>query len=83
MSRKSAYALKARDPTFASAWSAAAMAGAARRVQGDKVEEVNEPPVRSGHGDTSPSRLDRERAFVRLVAALRESPPLAPRAAAQ
>jgi hypothetical protein len=83
MSRKSAYALKARDPAFASAWSAAARAGAARSVQGDKVEEVHEPPVRSGHGDTSPSRLDREQAFVRLVAALRESPPLAPRAPAQ
>lgn len=83
MSRKSAYALKARDPAFSAAWMAAAEAGTRAWVQGDKVEEVHEPPVSTGHGNTSPSRRDRERAFVRLVSTLRESPPLAPRAAAQ
>jgi hypothetical protein len=38
MSRKSAYALKRRDPAFAAAWNAAL----APR-QGNKVEEVDEP----------------------------------------
>ena len=80
MNRKSAYALKARDPAFASAWSAAMTAGLSK---GDKVEEVHGAPVRRGQGDTSPSRIDRERAFERFVAALRESAPLAPDAAAQ
>ena len=78
MSRKSAYALKARDRAFASAWSAAASAGAGGALQGDKVEEVHEPRLPPRHGNTSPSRLERERALVRLVAALRNSPPLAP-----
>jgi hypothetical protein len=83
MSRKSAYALKSRDPFFASAWSAAATASAARPLQGDKVEEVHEPPIPSSHGDTSSSRRDRERAFAYLVATLRESASLAPYAPAQ
>jgi hypothetical protein len=73
MSRKSAYALKVRDPAFAAAWAAALHAS-----RGNKVEQVHEPPVSCGHGNTSPSRMDRERAFVRLVAALRDSAPLAP-----
>jgi hypothetical protein len=83
MSRKSAYALKRRDPAFASAWAAAARASRAPALQGDKVEEVEDPPVSPGHGDTSPSRLGREQRFVRLLAVLRESPPLAPRVGAQ
>jgi hypothetical protein len=83
MSRKSAYALKARDLAFAAAWNAASRAAAKQPSQGDKVEEVHEPPVSPGYGDTSPSRLERERAFVRLVAALRESPALADAPAAQ
>ena len=78
MSRKSAYALKHRDPTFAVAWAAAV-----RAPEGDKVDEVHEPPVSTGQGDALPSRLDRERSFVRLMTALRESPALAPRAPAQ
>ncbi|HJU76901.1 MAG TPA: hypothetical protein VJ597_03105 [Sphingomicrobium sp.] len=78
MSRKSAYALKGRDPAFAGAWAAAMQA-----PRGNKVEEVHEPPVSCGHGNTSPSRMDRERAFVRLVAALRDPAPLAPCAPAQ
>ena len=84
MSRKAAYALKARDAAFASAWAVAARAGTRRRPrQGDKVEEVHKPPVSPGHGNTSPSRIDREHAFAGLVARLRESPPLAPHGAAQ
>jgi hypothetical protein len=83
MSRKSAYALKARDPAFAAAWMAAVKARATTSRQGDKVEEVHEPPVSPGHGDALPSRSERERAFAGLVAKLRESPPLAPRAPAQ
>ena len=59
MSRKSAYALKHRDPTFAVAWAAAV-----RAPEGDKVDEVHEPPVSTGQGDALPSRLDRERIFV-------------------
>lgn len=44
MSRKSAYALKSRDPAFAVAWSAALNAHR-RQPQGDKVEEVEGPPI--------------------------------------
>jgi hypothetical protein len=44
MSRKSAYALKSRDPAFAAAWTAAMNATGKRPTQGDKVEEVHEPP---------------------------------------
>ena len=80
MSRKSAYALQARDPAFATAWAAAVKAGAGISRQGDKVEEVHVPRVSTSHGDRPPSRSDRERAFVRLVARIRESAPLAPRA---
>jgi len=83
MSRKAAYALKARDPAFAAAWAAAVKAGATVSRQGDKVDEVHGPRVSPGHGDTLPSRSDRELAFVRLIAGLRESPPLAHRAPAQ
>jgi hypothetical protein len=80
MSRKSAYALQARDAAFAAAWAAAVKAGAGISRQGDKVEEVHGPRVSPSHGDRPPSRSDRERAFVRLVARIRESAPLAPRA---
>ena len=50
MSRKSAYALKRRDPAFAEAWNAALKARSPRR-QGDKVEEVHEPRIRRGRGN--------------------------------
>lgn len=91
MSRKSAYALKARDPAFAAAWRAAVKARATNsreepalsRSKGDNVEEVHELRVSTGQGDMSPSCFGRERAFAGLVAKLRESPPLAPGAAAQ
>jgi len=91
MSRKSAYALKGRDPAFAFAWTAAMQASQASVLRGpapsvcrgDKVEEVDGPPVSPGQGHTSPSRRERERQLVQLLAVLRESPPLAPRAGAQ
>jgi hypothetical protein len=76
MSRKSAYALKSRDPAFAAAWALAMKALAIRPRQGNKVEEVHGLPVSPGQGDTraavpgarracvtSPSRRDRERDF--------------------
>ena len=90
MSRKSAYALKTRDPAFAAAWGLALNAAARRPGQGNKVEEVHEPPVPPSQGDTGaampgawrasvtpPSRLDRERDFARLISKLRGSTPLA------
>ena len=52
MSRKSAYALKTRDPAFAAAWGLALNAAARRPGQGNKVEEVHEPPVPPSQGDT-------------------------------
>jgi hypothetical protein len=78
MSRKSAYALKHRDPAFAYAWDAAM-----RASHGDKVKEVEGVPIQLSYGNASPSRREREQAFNRLVSALRESPPLAPCPAAQ
>jgi hypothetical protein len=59
MSRKSAYALKSRDPAFARAWQSAL---AARRPQreGDKVEEVDGAPNPSRQGDTAARTRDRE-----------------------
>jgi hypothetical protein len=83
MSRKSAYALKSRDPAFAAAWTAAVDAARKSPGQGDKVEEVEAPLVSSVHGDTSPSRRDRERAFAVIVAGLRESSRLADLSPAQ
>jgi hypothetical protein len=83
MSRKSAYALKARDRGFAAAWAAALEASASAPRQGDKVDEVHEPPISPGHIHTSPSRVERERRFARLVSNLRDSHSLAPRPAAQ
>ena len=83
MSRKSAYALRSRDTVFAAAWSAALQARSGCPVERDKVEEVEDPPVSPRHGNASPSRAGRERAFAGLLAQLRESPPLAPRPAAQ
>lgn len=51
MSRKSAYALQARDPVFARAWQAATRARRAPS-QGDKVDEVDGPRVARTKGDT-------------------------------
>ena len=54
MSRKSAYALRDRDTAFAKAWAAAL-----GTRKGDKVEEVEEPPVASSRGDTRTAKRDR------------------------
>ena len=59
MSRKSAYALKARDSAFACAWQSALAARRPRR-QGDKVEEVEGARNRTGQGDTGSRTRDRE-----------------------
>ena len=90
MSRKAAYALKARDPLFAASWAAAVNACAKAPREGDELHEVHGPPVSSSQGDTgsalrgsaracvaAPSRIDRERTFSSLLALLRDSPPLA------
>lgn len=54
MSRKSAYALKGRDRAFAAAWTAAL-----RASRGNKVEEVDAPPLSCAHGDRRPMRRGR------------------------
>ena len=51
MSRKSAYALKARDSAFAAAWAMAAAAGIGDRRQGDKARKAREPRNSPGQGD--------------------------------
>jgi hypothetical protein len=61
MSRKSAYALKARDPAFAAAWKAAIAAGNLPRRQGDKVDETHSPPVSPPQGNRSQARRSRIR----------------------
>ena len=87
MSRKSAYALKARDPAFAAAWDAALKC--ARNIrQGNEVQEVHNSRTSLSQGDkarrTAPSRsstqlrrideLRRDRFFAAL-AATRTPPP--------
>ena len=62
MSRKSAYALKARDRAFAAAWQAAVDARSSHAAKGDKVDQVHAPAVSLGQGDTSPTRRQHERA---------------------
>jgi hypothetical protein len=47
MSRKSAYALRARDPAFAASWDAALNAS-----KGHKVDEVDRPPISTGQGNS-------------------------------
>ena len=83
MGRKSAYALRMRDPAFDYAWASAMRASqgpapssskepALSLSKGDNVEEVQGPPVPSRYGNASPSRFRRERAFSGFVAALRD-----------
>lgn len=88
MSRKSAYALKARDPAFAAAWRAAIDARPAARRKGDKVSEAHDPRISLGQGDRPPARnnLGRDRFardlfFARLAG--RDSGPVADTAPAQ
>ena len=49
MSRKSAYALKARDSAFAAAWDEVVKVRRAPR-KGDKTREAHEPPIPSSQG---------------------------------
>jgi len=84
MSRKSAYALKRRDPAFAVAWQSALAAGNSARIQGDKIEETHDPRNSLGQGDTSPSdrsperdRFARDLFFSRLAERNGDSAPLA------
>ena len=80
MSRKSAYALKARDPAFAAAWDEA-LKNARNARQGDEVQEVHNPRTSLSQGDksrrTAPPKsstqrrieeLRRDRFFARLAA---------------
>ena len=60
MSRKAAYALRDRNAVFADAWRQALAAPATRR-QGNKVEEVENPPVSPGQGDTFGNAEPRDR----------------------
>lgn len=55
MSRKSAYALKLRDPGFMAAWNAAIGQPALSSFQGDKVDEVDRPRCRRRQGDRTSS----------------------------
>lgn len=80
ISRKSAYALKSRDPAFAAAWSAALGASAGRRREGNKVSEACDPRFRPPKGDSRHPLQDlefdailRERFFTALSATRRDS----------
>jgi len=85
MSRKSAYALKARDRAFAEAWKIAAAAG----QQSHKVGEVATSPNSRAQGnrvapavpaDRKAQEALRDRFFARLVALQADSAPVARRA---
>lgn len=66
MSRKSAYALKARDSAFAAAWAAALSARSAARREGDKADNSDKPPCSRRQGDIrAPRRSARVDAFAR------------------
>lgn len=92
MSRKSAYALKSRDPAFAAAWTMAARTASLQSLsvppKGDKGNDVHTPPVEPLQGDKPRNRvLDeamRDSAFAAFVtrkrdlamALLADAPPL-------
>lgn len=90
MSRKSAYALKARDPAFAAAWTAAVNARPAARREGDTSDTSDRPRGSRGEGDIrarrSPSRSNtfaRDRFFAELARRTRDSAELARQAPRQ
>ena len=59
MSRKSAYALRRRDPAFAAAWDEALRAGAKRPAsasRGPKVTNLTIPPVAAPQGNNPADR---------------------------
>jgi hypothetical protein len=73
MSRKSAYALKARDSAFAAAWGEAVRARAVP-AEGDKAHKADRPPSRPGGGDRlsaparrPPTALERDLFFAQLA----------------
>ena len=68
MSRKSVYALRDRDPVFAAAWAAALRAG-----EGDKVEEVKDPPGSPVQGDSAVTALRSRRTTGLADAARRDA----------
>ena len=72
MSRKSAYALKDRDPAFASAWSAA-LAAAEQRRQGDKADKVDTPPPPRRQGNRRTRNAYRGPTLLELLMAHRDS----------
>ena len=87
MSRKSAYALKDRDPAFAAAWAAAIKASR----QGDKADKADTPATPPAHGDkhagwpasrrawpSSASRLAHARVLADYIGFLPKLSPLAP-----
>lgn len=91
MSRKSAYALKARDSRFAATWKSALAAGARPLSEGDKADELDNPPAGGPLGySVAPPRTRseeaqrRDRFFAGLAKHARDSVPrpladLAPR----
>ncbi len=90
LSRKSAYALNARDPAFAAAWDAAIAAADVVRRQGNKMEEVEDPRDSLSQGDgfsprraVRPDIFARDRFFAELVKRRGDSGPLAGTATAQ
>ncbi len=71
MSRKAAYALKSRDPAFASAWKAALGAQRPARRQGNKVHEVDDHPFSPTQGNRGFRSFDaelRDQFFSTLIA---------------
>ena len=72
MSRKSAYALKRRDPAFAAAWKKALQANDKRRAlaqsKGDEGDQLHNPPVGPPKGNSNAHPASRSQ-----DAALRDS----------
>ena len=74
MSRKSAYALKRRDPAFATAWNRAIAAHRARSrgilAEGDEGNDLHNPPVGPPKGNTPADRARDEASRDSFFAAL-------------
>jgi len=90
ISRRSAYALKARDPAFAAAWMAAVNARSAARREGDKADKTDRPPsarregdIRAPRGGERPDAFARDLFFAELARRNRDSAGLAGRAPRQ
>ena len=73
MSRKSAYALKRRDPAFCAAWDAAVAAAALPARKGDKGDDLHNPPVGVPLGYTGPSAEQVDCSFEEMLRRLRDS----------